>query len=362
MVSAAPKLKSLVAGLAAAGLLLSLAGCAPASTGKDAEETAKTVTLLVHDSFPNKEFAKAASKATGYKVKVVAAGDGGELTNKLVLTAGAPVADAFFGVDNTFASRLVDKDVLEPYTPQTGELAAGLAAVQDEKSGENLLTPVDHGAVCLNIDPAWFTEHSIPAPQTYEDLTKPEYKGLAALLDPTASSTGVAFLAGTVKHFGEHGYLDYWKKLQANEQVIRQGWSQAYYEDFTQGGENGKRPIVLSYASSPFFTVNEEGTATSTKALLDTCTSQVEYAGILRGAANEKGARAVLDYLLSKEFQKSIPDSMYMEPSLAGVQLPELWQQFALSPQPAQLQDLPPAQIGKNREGWLRSLGEALSL
>lgn len=59
-----------------------------------------TVTLVVHDSFPNEDFAKAASEAAGYDVKVVSAGDGGELTSQLVLTQSAPIADAFFGVDS----------------------------------------------------------------------------------------------------------------------------------------------------------------------------------------------------------------------------------------------------------------------
>ena len=44
---------------------------------------------------------------------MVASGDAGELTNKLVLTKDAPLGDAFFGVDNSFASRILEAGVLD---------------------------------------------------------------------------------------------------------------------------------------------------------------------------------------------------------------------------------------------------------
>jgi thiamine transport system substrate-binding protein len=40
-------------------------------------------------------------------------------------------------------------------------------------------------------------------PQSLEDLTKPEYKGLLVVENPATSSTGLAFLLATVAHFGD---------------------------------------------------------------------------------------------------------------------------------------------------------------
>ena len=96
----------------AAAFAISLTGCAAnGDAGADSAKGSDTVTLVVHDSFPNEDFAKAASAATGYEVQVVSAGDGGELTSQLVLTQSAPIADAFFGVDNVYLSRLIDGGV-----------------------------------------------------------------------------------------------------------------------------------------------------------------------------------------------------------------------------------------------------------
>lgn len=350
------------------GLTLSLAACGAAGS-PDAEQS-ESVTLVVHDSFVDAEaFQQAASSATGYDVKVVTAGDGGELTNKLVLTKGEPIADAFFGVDNSFASRLIDHGVVEPIAltelsaipERAREFGADLVV---ENTGDTAsvaalpLVPIDFGAVCLNTDTAWFAEKNLPAPSSYEDLTDERYRGLSVLIDPTGSSTGAAFLIGTVAAFGEDGFADYWAKLVANDVRIESGWTEAYNGQFTQGGGDGTFPIVLSYATSPAFTVSEDGSSTSTEAPLGTCTSQVEYAGVLKGASNVKGAEAVIEYLLSREFQDTIAESMYMYPIDEEASVPTEWQRFAAAPTAPH--DLSPAAIGAGLEGWLKTWSNAV--
>jgi len=356
--------------LSAGVATLTLIGAGLVACTSESEEPSdsRSVTIAVHDSFPNDDFAKAASAATGYDVTVVTTGDGGELTNQLVLTQGAPIADAFFGVDNSFASRLIDHDVVEPIelselknvpshalelgadlVPENTGDAASIAALP--------LVPVDYGAVCMNVDTGWFEDHGLQRPESYEDLTDPAYRDLTVLIDPTASSTGAAFLIGTVEAFGEDGFADYWSKLIDNGARIESGWGEAYNGQFTQGGENGAYPIALSYATSPAFTVTEDGSASTTAALLDTCTNQIEYAGVLKGAANPEGARAVVDYLLSREFQDTIADAMYMYPVDDEATIPAEWTEFA--PTPDAPHDLSPAKIEAGREGWLKTWSEA---
>lgn len=336
---------------------LAFVGCSAPTNGDEGEAAVSNdVTLVVHDSFVDgPEFEQAASAATGYNVKVMTAGDGGELTNKLVLTKGAPIADAFFGVDNTFASRLVENAVVDEFTPEGIPSRAAEHAIGS-------LVPIDMGATCINIDTDWFAEHGVAEPETYDDLAEPEYRDLTVLIDPTSSSTGASFMIGTVAAFGEDGFADYWKRLSDNGVSLTQGWSDAYYEQFTAASESGTRPIVLSYSTSPAFTVNDNETESTTRALLDTCTTQVEYAGVLKGAKNPEGAQAVIDYLLSSEFQQSIADEMYMYPIDETVELPAAWATFAPLPTPEQVHDLAPAEIEAGREAWLRTLSDAIGL
>ena len=142
-------------------------------------------------------------------------------------------------------------------------------------------------------------------------ILDPQYKDLLVTPGATTSSPGLAFLLATIAN--THDWPAYWKALLANGAKITQGWSDAYEVDFTQGGGGGDRPVVVSYDSSPAFTLDDAG-GTTTAALLDTCFRQVEYAGVLAGADNPDGAEALIDFLLTREVQESLPESIYVFP------------------------------------------------
>ena len=105
------------------------------------------------------------------------------------------------------------------------------------------------------------------------------------------------------------------------------GWEEAYTQQFSgAAGSPGKRPIVVSYATSPAAEVIFAGTPlerSPTAAVEDGCFRQIEYAGVLRGARNEEGARKLIDYLLSERFQADVPGTMFVYPVRDGVPLPD---------------------------------------
>ena len=161
----------------------------------------------------------------------------------------------------------------------------------------------------------------------------------------------MAFLLGTVAHFGDDGWQGYWQQLKDNGVKVTSGWEDAYSVDFSGSSGKGARPLVVSYASSPPFEVAAGMTAAPTGALLDTCFRQVEYAGVLAGAKNPAAAQRVVDWLLSKEFQSQIADSMYVYPVDTAVKLPVSWQKYA--PAATDPATVPPADITAHREAWI---------
>lgn len=307
------------------------------------------VVLVTHESFalPGRLVADFESQS-GYDLMVRSSGDAGALTNKLVLTKDDPIGDVAFGVDNTFASRAVGAGVFEAYG---ADLPAGAERYRLPGEDADALTPIDHGAVCVNVDKTWFAANDVPQPRTLEDLTEPAYRDLFVTPAATTSSPGMAFLLATIAEYGD-AWPGYWARLMANGTKLTSGWSDAYQVDFTQGGGSGDRPIVLSYDSSPAFTVPDGGGPSTTKALLGTCFEQVEYAGVLAGAANPDGARALVDFLLSDKVQKALPESMYVFPVAADVELPPDWATYAK--QPTDPYTLDPQLIDENRDQWLR--------
>jgi thiamine transport system substrate-binding protein len=337
---------------------LALAVLAVAATGLVATPASAagngntTITLVTHDSFAvSKSVLAAFTKQTGVKVKVLQSGDAGAALNQVILTKSNPIGDAFFGVDNTFLSRALDAGVFEPYAP------AALSTVPKEYQldSSHRLTPVDHGDVCINYDKQWFAAKKVAVPKTLADLTKPAYKGLLVVENPSTSSPGLAFQLATIAKYGESGWRGYWSKLRANDVKVDDGWESAYDGDFTQGANHGTYPLVVSYASSPPAAVYYSKPQPKTSpvgTMLDSCFRQVEFAGVLKGTAHQAAARELVDFMLSERFQADIPLQMFVFPVRDGTPLPTVFTKFA---QVAQTPlTLPPADISAHRDAWIQ--------
>jgi thiamine transport system substrate-binding protein len=348
-------------------LALSLAACSPpggAGTSNATTPPASSgapaisqVILVTHDSWSvPKGLLASFTSQTGYSVTVLKTGDAGELTNKLVLTKGNPIGDVAYGVDNTFASRAIDAGVFADYSSPSSTAEVDRYRIA---SDPNALTPIDWGDVCVNIDDVWFAQHHIAPPKTLSDLTLPAYKGLFVTEAATTSSPGLAFLLATIAEFGDTGAFDYWRALVANGTRIDAGWEKAYFTDFTGGGGGGSYPIVLSYNSDPAYTIPKGKKKPTTSAMLDTCFRQVEYAGVLAGAKNPSGAQALVDFMLTDQFQSVLPENMYVFPVRSDVKLPAAWTKWApITEHPLTID---PATVAANRDEWLKKWVDATS-
>jgi thiamine transport system substrate-binding protein len=355
-------------------VLLTVTACASASQSVQAEPTtvpptqadlvspvsplgeATIITLMSHDSFDaSPEVIAAFEQTNNAKIEFLKAGDAGAALNQAILAKENPLADVFFGVDNTFFSRAVDSGIFEPYaSPRLADIPANL-----KLDPENRLLAVDYGDVCLNYDKGWFEQKGLTPPSSLEDLTKEEYKGLTVVENPATSSPGLAFLLATVAHFGDPGYLDFWQKLVEQEVLVVDGWEDAYYGQFTR--YEGTRPIVVSYASSPpaevFFADPPVTDAPTASVIGDgACFRQIEFVGILAGTKNRALAEKLVDFMLGQQFQEDIPLKMFVFPANQKATLPEVFQQYAqLAPNPS---TLPPADIAANREKWIEAWNE----
>ncbi len=325
-----------------------MSACSLATEGDDAADTAPgecgEVVLVTHDSFDlPKKVVKSFEEESGCSLTHSPAGDGGELTSKLTVTKGDPIGDVAFGVDNTFAGAALEEGVFAPYD---ADLPPGAEQYLLPGDDGRVLTPIDNASVCVNIDKTWFDDHGVEPPATLDDLVAPAYRDLFVTPSATTSTPGLAFLLATIGAFGDD-WTAYWGDLLANGAKVVSGWEDAYYVDFSFSG--GDRPIVLSYDTSPAYTVKNG--KTSTAALLDTCFRQVEYAGVLEGAANPEGAEQVIDFLLSPEVQQALPSSMYVFPVDADTPLPQEWADFAVPPT-API-EVSPDDISEHRRDWL---------
>ena len=163
------------------------------------------------------------------------------------------------------------------------------------------LTPADNqnrwvtwerqaGAIIVNRD--ILDKHGLEAPQTYEDLLKPEYKGLIAMPDPKSSGTGYFFYKNWVNMWGEEGALAYVDKLYGN------------LKQFT---ESGSGPIKLLTQGEvavglalTFQAVTEINEGQPFEIIYPPEGSPYSLTGtaIVEGHVNKKGVQEVFDYLI----------------------------------------------------------------
>jgi thiamine transport system substrate-binding protein len=314
-------------------------------------EKPTSVVLVTHDSFVVSDDVKQAfEQESGLKLRILKAGDAGEVVTTALLTAGNPQGDVLFGIDNNLLSRALEGDLFDAYESPALENV-------DQKyvlDPDHRVTPVDHGEVCLNYDKAWFAERGIEPPRSLDDLTDARYEKLLVVENPATSTPGLAFLLATVARYGERGWQDYWRQLRENGVLVVDGWEAAYYQSFSGSSGKGNRPIVVSYASSPPAEVifrKPRPTEAPTAVVEDSCFQQIEFAGILRGARNEEGARELIDFMLSRRFQEDIPLNMFVFPVNREAALPADFEKYAVVPESPLTLD--PETIEANREEWV---------
>jgi thiamine transport system substrate-binding protein len=329
---------------------LGIVGC------RGSAEPAELV-IMTHSSFDiGQEVIEAFQAQHNVKLTFLDSGDAGETLNKAILAKGNPLADVLYGTDNTFLSRALKEDIFEPYkSPALDKILPDLILDDSHR-----LLPVDWGDVCLNYDKAWFEDKELLPPGSLEDLIDPAYAGLTVVQHPATSSPGLAFLLATIDHFGSEGWQAYWRALRQNEVTIENGWTEAYYGQFSAAGD-GSRPIVVSYATSPAAEVyyGEGKYATPPTGAITapgTCFRQVEFVGILQGTKQLKLAQAFVDWMLGQAFQEDIPLHMWVYPANQDAALPQLFADFAQ--QASDPASIGHEEIAAGREEWISAWTE----
>jgi len=347
-------------------LVVFLSACAPQPTPTEApsdEETPeepRSLTVMTHDSFAVSEDVIAQFETEhNTTLNFVRSGDTGSALNQAILTKENPIADVFYGVDNTFLTRALQEGIFEAYDSPLLDVIPD----QFKIDPNHFALPVDYGDVCINYDKSYLEENNLEVPTSLEALTEPQYEGLLVAENPATSSPGLAFLMATIAQFGEEGYLEYWTELDENGLVVVSDWETAYYTNFSGSSGQGPQPFVVSYGSSPaaevyFAEDPPEEAPTASIIGPNTCFRQIEFVGILAGTPNRDLAEAWVDFMLSVPFQEDIPLQMFVFPVNAEATLPEVFiENVQIPDEPATLSI---DRIDQNRAAWIEAWTETV--
>ena len=303
---------------------------------------------------------------TGYEVEFIKEDDAGGILDQMMLTKNAQQADLMIGLDNTYLQTAIENCLLRETGFTSNDNYQNISSSALEPYSGPLAIPFDQGPVCLNYDEDFVDGDNVTAPTSLWDLTSEVWKGKAAFPSPVTSSPGRSFMVATIDYFENDeddttNAFDWWRAMAQNEAIFTSGWTEAYETHYTGGygeyttGHIGDAHITVSYCQSPGVEAYyAENYTHSTSLVLPKATiQQVEYTGIVNGAANVLAAELFIEYLLSPEINAQMPENNLMYPVLEGYELPETNGYRYHSDIPTENSDIEIATINNNMGSWL---------
>ena len=298
-------------------LLLSICiiSCNSKKSDGSSVERDSVLTVYSYDSFASWGLGSRAvpefERLYNCKVVMVTAGDAGSILNRLILEKDDPVADIAIGIDNTFLSKALKHDIFQAYKPKN------IVSVDQSVIFDNSfhLTPYDYGYFAFVYD----SKKIKNPPKSFEQLLSDDNKEKIILIDPRTSSPGKGLFLWAMAVYGEDGFEDFWRRIKEKTLTITSSWDDAY-NAFLAGEAN----MVLSYATSPAFHYGEDKT-TRYKAFIPSEGGyrQIEGAGVIKNCKNPELAKLFIEFILTEDFQKHVPETQWMYPVLESVSLPE---------------------------------------
>ena len=269
---------------------------------------------------------------TGYEVELIRTDDAGGILEQLLQTQQAQQADLAIGLDNTYLQTALNFCLLQTHNANV----SGIATEALQPYDGPLAVPFDQGDVCLNYDETRVDGTNLTVPTSLWNLTEPAWGGQVAFPSPVTSSPGRAFMSATVDYFENDddettNAFDWWRAMAANDAIFTTGWTEAYEIHYSGGygewveGHLGDAAMTVSYCHSPGVEAFYGGNWTKSTSLTLPRASfhQVEYAGVINGAAEMTAANAFIEYLLSESVNHNMPENNLMKSVLNGASFPE---------------------------------------
>lgn len=274
----------------ALGLATVALGAAPAAARTD---------LLVYTAVEADELAKfkRAIEAAVPEVTVKWVRDStGIITSKLLAEKDNPQADLVWGLAATSLVLLANQGYFQPYAPK------GLEKLDKAYYDPKHTPPMWVGqraygaAVCYNTVEG--EKKKLPVPTSWQDLTKPVYRGHVIMPNPNSSGTGFLDVSSWIQLWGEERA---WKFMDAlHENIARYTHSGSAPCKLAAAGEI---PIGISFAYRVVKSI-EEGAPLQLILPSEGLGWEVEAFGIVRTTKKAELARKVADWSVSAEAMK----------------------------------------------------------
>ena len=217
----------------------------------------------------------------------------GQALAALQAEAAAPVADsAYVGI--AFAEQLVAADLLSPYTPEGAE-----AIDEDLRDPDGRWHALHTGAVAFIVNKDHLGDAEVP--RSWEDLTRPEYRGKVGYLDPTQAAVGYSVATAANEAMG--GDLDDWGPGLEYLSRLRENGAVTPAQTATALVGQGEIPILIDTDFNGY-KLRDEGIDVEV-VIPDEGSLLIPYVvGLVNGGPNRENAERLHDFYFSEAGQQ----------------------------------------------------------
>lgn len=240
----------------------------------------------------------------------------GDLSSKLIAEGDNTDCDIIMELENAYMEKISDslaelKDVdfsvyKDTYVPDSRKYVPFV---------------ISSGSIVVNTK--LLAEKNLSVPETYDDLLKPEYKGLISMPNPKSSSTGYIFLLNLVNAWGEEKAFTFFDGLAEN--ISGAG--------FTSSGSGPIQNLIMGEAviglgmTHQAVTEINNGEPLEVHFLAEGSPYDVYSSAVIKGKETDEDVMKVFDYLVNeitpKDKELYAPETIYKDRTFTKPNYPE---------------------------------------
>jgi iron(III) transport system substrate-binding protein len=216
----------------------------------------------------------------------------GVITAKLLAEKANPQADAILGVAASSMEIFKGEGMLAPYSPsgfQSLTRTFSDSSTPPSWVGQDVFAAV----ICYNTVEG--QKKGIPRPESWQDLTKPVYKGQVVMPNPASSGTGFLDVSSWLQVFGDSGG---WKYMDALHENIAQ-YTHSGSKPCRQAGA-GEFVVGVSFDFRGN-DVKQKGAPVELVFPREGLGWDIEAAGIVKTTRKMDAAKRLMDWVATKE-------------------------------------------------------------
>ena len=302
---------------------------------------AKKLTIYTYDSFvsewgPGPIIEKKFEEKHDIDLVLVAVDSAATLLNKVILEGTNTKADVVLGLDMNLFDAAKNSGLFIDHSLDNIEKDIILPVKWDSE----IFVPYNYGYFAF----VYNNTKLFNPPKSMDELIN-STQARIVIQDPRTSTPGLGLLTWMKVLYGDDA-KDKWAQLNTKIISVTKGWTDAYYNFFM----SGEADIVLSYSTSPAAHIMFENNYEISAAIFEEGNYvSIEFAGILKSSKNKKMANNFLSFMISDDFQSTIPSTNIMYPVASKTILPDAFNELEV---PNILQ-IDPAEINKNKDKWI---------